>query len=588
MARDEGGAGLEAFKARLPIADVVGRFVRLTRRGHEHVGLCPFHKEKSPSFTVAGDKGFFHCFGCGASGNAIDFVMRLEGLEFRDAVLRVADLTGIEAPQLGSRGEGRRVDDALHRACQAAATWFAGRLRSADGEAAMRYLVGRGVSEGAARRFGLGYAPERRDGLKRALLAEGFTEAQLVEAGLLIAPEEGGASFDRFRHRLMFPIQDRRGRVVAFGGRALGEARAKYLNSPDTPLFHKGELLYNLANARQPARTAGTVLVVEGYMDVIACAEAGFGHTVAPLGTALTDRQLGLLWQVTDEPVICLDGDAAGLRAAAKVAEKVLPMLQAGRSVRFALLPEGEDPDSLVRGQGADALDAVIGKATSLVDFLWQQAVRERPCETPEQKAGFERHLRSLVQAITDPSVRSHYFDELVGRRFRSMFRSGRGRATSPLRAGVKSTLRIAAVRRSELPLLRPFVLDPELLSEVEDEVASLEFSDPDLDKLRLDLLAWNSAREGLDVRTLHDHLRSSGNAAIVSEMLVGRSSSPSSRDVVLAEWRDALIQYERSRTRRMAGSELARAIEERWSDRELDTMRLRQDRTINQNDGSA
>ncbi|WGF86516.1 DNA primase [Marinivivus vitaminiproducens] len=584
MARDD-AAGLDAFKARLPIADVVGRFVRLTRRGREHVGLCPFHKEKTPSFTVAGDKGFFHCFGCGASGNAIDFVMKLEGLEFRDAVLRLADLTGIEAPQLGARVEGQRVDDALYRANHAAATWFTGRLRSPEGEGAVRYLAGRGVSEGATVRFGLGYAPERRDALKRALMAEGFTEAQLIEAGLLIAPEDGGASFDRFRHRLMFPIHDRRGRVVAFGGRALGEARAKYLNSPDTQLFHKGELLYNLANARQPARAAGTVLVVEGYMDVIACAEAGLAHAVAPLGTALTDGQLGLLWQLTEEPVICLDGDAAGLRAAGRVAEKALPMLQAGRSVRFALLPQGEDPDSLVRGQGAGALDAVVAKAMPLVDFLWQQALRERPCGTPEQKAGFERHLRNLIQTIADASVRSHYYDELVSRRFRSMFRSGRGR---PASGDLKSTLRIRAVRRSEAPLLRPFVLDPDLLNEVEDEVASLEFSDPDLDKLRLDLLAWKTSQVGLDVRSLHDHLRSSGNAMIVNEMLGERSSFSAGREAVLAEWRDALLQYERSRTRRLAGSEMAQAIEERWSDQELATMRLAQDRIINRNDGSA
>ena len=356
---DSGTITLEEFKARLPLVEIVARHVRLSRRGREHLGLCPFHQEKTPSFTVSEAKGFYHCFGCGQHGNAIDFVMALEGLDFSQAIQRLAELTGLPAPRRDG-APAPAVDQTLYAANAAAARWFAGRLESAQGAQAAAYLAGRGLDRDTILRFGLGYAPDDRTALKRALQAEGYPETTLLEAGLLTRPDDGDASYDRFRQRVMFPIQDRRGRVVGFGGRALGEARAKYLNTAETPLFHKGELLYGLALARPAVRERGTVVVAEGYMDVIALAQAGFANAVAPLGTAVTEAQLALLWQLADEPVVCLDGDEAGLRAAHRLIERALPLLKPGKSLRFALLPAGQDPDSLLRaararGAGAPA-----------------------------------------------------------------------------------------------------------------------------------------------------------------------------------------------------------------------------------------
>ncbi len=338
---DGGAISLEEFKARLPLIEIVARHVRLTRRGREHLGLCPFHQEKTPSFTVSEAKGFYHCFGCGQHGNAIDFVMALEGLDFGQAISRLAELTGLPAPRRAGNAEPP-VDRTLYAVNEAAARWLAGRLESAQGTEAAAYLAKRGLDAATILRFGLGYAPSERTALKRALQAEGYAEPSALEAGLLVQPEDGGPSFDRFRHRVMFPIHDRRGRIVGFGGRALGEARAKYLNTPDTPLFHKGELLYGLALARPAVRERGTVIVAEGYMDVIALAQAGFANAVAPLGTAVTEAQLALLWQQADEPVVCLDGDEAGLRAAHRLIERALPLLE--RRQVAALCPPAARP----------------------------------------------------------------------------------------------------------------------------------------------------------------------------------------------------------------------------------------------------
>ena len=401
----EGGAiSLEEFKARLPLIEIVARHVRLTRRGREHLGLCPFHQEKTPSFTVSEAKGFYHCFGCGQHGNAIDFVMALEGLDFGQAISRLAELTGLPAPRRAGNGEPP-VDRTLYAVNEAAARWLAGRLESAPGAEAAAYLAKRGLDRATILRFGLGYAPSDRTALKRALQAEGYAEPSAIEAGLLAQPEDGGPSFDRFRHRVMFPIHDRRGRIVGFGGRALGEARAKYLNTPDTPLFHKGELLYGLALARAAVREHGTVIVAEGYMDVIALAQAGFANAVAPLGTAVTEAQLALLWQLADEPVVCLDGDEAGLRAAHRLIERALPVLSAGKSLRFALLPPGQDPDSILRRRGRDFLAKVIAEAIPLHELLWSRESATRSLHVPQQRLALEKRFRELAATIPDRTL---------------------------------------------------------------------------------------------------------------------------------------------------------------------------------------
>ncbi len=446
---DQSAISLDEFKARLPLAEIVARHVRLTRRGRDLWGCCPFHNEKTPSFHVVQDKGFYHCFGCGQHGNAIDFVMALEGLDFAQAIARLAELTGLPAPRRSGLPTVA-IDHTLYAANEAAARWFAGRLESAQGAEAAAYLAGRGLDRVIIERFGLGYAPGDRAALKRALLAEDYSEQALIEAGLLVAPDDGGASFDRFRHRVMFPIHDRRGRVVGFGGRALGEAKAKYLNTPETAAFHKGELLYGLTLARPAVRERATVVVAEGYMDVIALARAGFANAVAPLGTAITEAQLGLLWQLADEPIVCLDGDEAGLRAGHRMIERALPLLKPGKSLRFALMPRGVDPDDMVRRWGPASLAAKLRDAKPLLDFLWDSEIRHKVLDTPERQAALRQRLRALAQTITERDLR-WLFQQSVEQRWQAQF----GRRERPRDAKAGSDARACADGRPE-PAWRP------------------------------------------------------------------------------------------------------------------------------------
>ncbi|MFQ5984733.1 MAG: DNA primase, partial [Alphaproteobacteria bacterium] len=358
---------LDEIRSRVPLADLIGRRVRLVRRGREHVALCPFHSEKTPSFTVSEDKGFFHCFGCGAHGDVIAFLMRIDGLSFPEAVVRLAREAGLPLPARDPAARARaKRDMSLYAVLEAACAWFEERLQATGGKAARDYLARRGVDDGTLRAFRLGWAADERAALKTALAAQGVSEATMLGAGLVVAPDDGRAPFDRFRGRIMFPIIDLSGRVIAFGGRALADKGPKYLNSPETPLFHKSSVLYGLAEARKAARETGTVVVTEGYMDVLALHRAGFRNAVAPLGTALSETQMTVLWRLAPEPILCFDGDAAGRRAAWAAAERALTVLRPGRSLRFATLPKGEDPDSLVARRGADAMRVVLERARPL------------------------------------------------------------------------------------------------------------------------------------------------------------------------------------------------------------------------------
>lgn len=526
---------LEEFKARLPLVDIVARRVRLQRHGREHTGLCPFHKEKSPSFTVSEEKGFYHCFGCGAHGNAIDFVMTLEGLDFAAALERLADMTGIPAPRRDG-GSAPRVDRALYDANAAALLWFERRLWGEGGQGARAYLLRRGLDETVARRFRLGLAPAERTALKAALLAQGFSEPQLVAAGLLATGEDDGRSFDRFRQRLMFPILDARGRPVGFGGRALGDAKAKYLNTADTELFHKGSLLYNLAAAARPARESGTLVLAEGYLDVIALVRAGVDGAVAPLGTAITEAQLEAAWKLVPEPLLCLDGDAAGVRAAHRAALKALPLLRAGRSLRIALLPAGEDPDSLLAGQGAAALRAALERPRALVDFLWQTEHDALPIDTPERRADLARRLRLLIRQIGDGEVRQHYgvaFRERLqalwparparGRLPRGQAAGperGRGWTSEPASLALRATDPAIAQQRR---LLEQVLRDPGLLVEAEEDLAAIELPDRRLDQLRVEMLTWYAQGGSLDATALRNHLSRYDFAELVEQLLADR-----------------------------------------------------------------
>jgi DNA primase len=555
----EPGLTLEDFKARLPIVDVVGRWVRLKPRArHDFWGCCPFHNEKTPSFHVRQDKGIYHCFGCGAHGNAIDFVMAVEHVEFAEALDRLGELTGLPAPRREVVTKPK-VEPGLFEALAEAGTWFERNLRSPPGRAAASYLERRGVAPALAARFRLGYAPAERQAMKSALIAAGIGEPMLLRAGLLVQPEDGGTSFDRFRDRLMFPIADARGRIVGFGGRALGEAKAKYLNSPETELFHKGSLLYGLPDAARAVRAAGTLLVVEGYMDVIGLARAGMDHAVAPLGTALTEEQLEELWRHTPEPVLCFDGDAAGLRAAQRAADRALPLLRPNRSLRFVLLPAGEDPDSIVARQGAAAMQVLLSQPTTLVDFLWEQATAGVPLDTPERRVAVERGLMARLATIGDRDLRAHYRRELGGR-LRELWRP-RGRAAMRV-AGQTATGRLAvpvqsADRRAEEALLEPFLLAPQLLEQLEEELARLVLLDTELERLRCEILAWYAGAPPLDAEQLRAHLTRHDLEPLVEHILRLRLSARvvsrfGDEDDVHEAWRLAAARHSRSVARRM------------------------------------
>ncbi len=517
---------LDELRNRVAIADLIGRRVRLQRRGREHVGLCPFHNEKTPSFTVSDDKGFFHCFGCGAHGDAVGFVMRSEGLSFPEAVEKLAGEAGLAIPASSPEERQRAQREAtLHGVLEAAAAWFEAQLASAAGQAALAYLQGRGLEERATSRFRLGYAPDSRGALKSALGRAGFADDLMVEAGLLVKPEEGGPAYDRFRGRVIFPISDRRGRVIAFGGRILAEGEPKYLNSPETPLFHKGRTLYGLAQAQKPAREHGAVIVAEGYMDVIALSQAGFEHAVAPLGTALTEEQILELWRLAPEPVLCFDGDAAGQRAAARAAERALPLLQPGRSLRFALLPAGEDPDTLIRRQGPGAMEAVVQHAGPLADRVWEMETVGRAFDTPERRAGLRRRLEERVGRIADRTVARDYRIEMEKRLDAAFGRTwGRhrpGRARPGLGGGQAARMGAPAGDRQREALILAVILNhPELLAGHGEELARLALADADLDKLRGAIIDLAASHPDLDSATLRNQLTEMGWAAALDAVL--------------------------------------------------------------------
>lgn len=400
-------AFLDELRARTSLSALVGKTVKLTRAGGEHKGCCPFHNEKTPSFYVNDAKGFYHCFGCSAHGDAIRWMTDQRGLPFIDAVKELAAAAGLDMPapdpRAADKAERRR---GLHEAMADAQAWFVAQLSGIAGGEARTLIERRGLTADIARAFGLGFAPDARGKLRSALA--GYGDPALIEAGMLISVE-GKEPYDRFRGRLMIPIRDARGRVIAFGGRVIGAGEPKYLNSPDTPLFDKGRTLYNLDRAAPAARKANRLFVVEGYMDVIALAQAGIGEAVAPLGTALTEHQLERLWRIVDVPILCFDGDAAGQKAAIRAAHRALPLLAPGRSLSFVTLPDGQDPDDLVRARGPAAFEMLVRAAEPLVERLWKHEVAAGPLSTPEERAGLRRRLTDLAQSIADPSVRSEY-----------------------------------------------------------------------------------------------------------------------------------------------------------------------------------
>lgn len=512
---------LDELRSRTILSALIGRSIKVTKAGREYKACCPFHNEKTPSFTINDEKGFYHCFGCSAHGDAIRWMTDYRNLPFMDAVKELAAQAGMEVPasdpQAAKKAEQRA---GLHDVMAAAQKWFVQQFQSIEGAAAREYLQRRGIREDIIRQFGFGFAPDSRGGLKKAL--DQFGEPALIEAGLLIAVDDK-EPYDRFRGRLMIPIRDRRGRVIAFGGRIMGDGEPKYLNSPDTPLFDKGRTLYNLDLCGPAARQADQVIVVEGYMDVIALSQAGFGNSVAPLGTALTETQLAMLWRMAEKPLLCFDGDAAGQKAAMRAALRALPHLQPGYSLQFITLPPGVDPDDLLKTEGPTAFRDLINKSVPLVDFLWQAEFGARPLVTPEDRAGLKQRLGLHVANIADSEIRRHYADafrekldsvfsrnrndNIAARPFRPgqngmSSRKGRGNSFSPFIP--PATEEAHGIGRNGVDILAQGILTcllrfPRLINEHQDSLIDYQPKDRAHAKLLAAILDSNFSKEGLD-----------------------------------------------------------------------------------------
>jgi len=515
---------LEELKARIRPSDVVGRHVKLKRQGREFAGLSPFTNEKTPSFFVNDEKGFYHCFSSGKHGDAISFLMEVEGLSFPEAVESLATMAGMELPKADPQAEARAARNKQTVSwMERAQEFFEKTLYRSEGDAARDYLKGRGMSKTAAKAFGMGFAPNSFSALKDELIAQGAQPAQLIEAGLLIEPDDRSKSpWDRFRDRIMFPIHDTRGRLVAFGGRAMAkDAKAKYLNSPETPIFQKGRLLYNYHRARKafsnPQNTARGLIVAEGYMDVIALSRAGFGHTVAPMGTALTEDQLDLLWRVGPEPILCFDGDKAGLRAAFRSIERALPLLRPGQSLRFAMLPEGKDPDDLIRAEGPPAMAKVLEAAVPLVDMLWRREVEAESLNTPEAKAGLKSRLYKALEEIENGDVKALYKTELLSRFDANYGWQAQRRKQSPSETKADKTTQIEAAKklasnaRVETTLMGAILEFPELLERVDERLFELNFTNPDCAALQKSVLDWWRQTKAVEKTHLFAHIQSTG-----------------------------------------------------------------------------
>lgn len=522
-------AFLDELRARTLLSAVISPSVKLIRAGREWKACCPFHNEKTPSFTINDEKGFYHCFGCGAHGDAIRFLTDARGLPFMDAVKELAGKAGLEVPapdpQARERAERTSTLTDVMASCQ---KWFAEQLAGIEGAEAREYLTKRGITPAVVARFGIGFAPEGRNKLKTAL--SGLGEDKLVETGMLIKNDEG-ETYDRFRGRVMIPIRDARGRIIAFGGRILGPGEPKYLNSPDTPLFDKGRTLYNLDLASPATRSAKRLIVVEGYMDVIALDRAGIAEAVAPNGTAVTEHQLERMWRLDPNPILCFDGDSAGQKAAIRAATRALPHLGPERTLRFVDLPAGQDPDDVVNNGGREALEALFAEPEPLVDRLWRHELQTQPLTTPEARAGLRQRLIEHSQAIGDQALARLYRDEWL-RRFhdevtparpnfqpRQPFRPNqRAKGWVPPKPPAGPVPRAIAATGIDRAFARALVLGfvnfPEALEHHCEQLASLPIGEAALARIRDRLVDAAVSGEMLDRETLATILRDSGTAA--------------------------------------------------------------------------
>ena len=514
-------AFLDELRARTTLSGVITPSVKLIRAGREWKACCPFHNEHTPSFTVNDEKGFFHCFGCGAHGDAIRFLTDHRGLSFMDAVKELAAKAGMEVPAPDPRAREQAERTAtLTDVMAEVAKWYAEQLNGLAGAGARKYLQGHGGDVAASASFGLRFSPASRTALERAL--EKLGEDKLIETGMLIRPEEDEKeSYDRFRGRLMIPIRDPRGRVIAFGGRILGPGEPKYLNSPQTPLFDKGRTLYNLDRAGPASRTAKRLIVVEGYMDVIALDRAGIGEVVAPNGTALTEDQLERLWRLDPSPILCFDGDNAGKKAAIRAATRALPLLRPDRTLRFVELPPGQDPDDVIRAGGSQAFEELVAGSAPLDARLWRHELEAEPLTTPEAWAGLKQRLIAQANSIGHADLSRMYREDWLNQFYqqrrpaaaassrpatpRGSFRNGR---FVPPAAPVREEAKTIASSGIDVPTARALILGftnfPEEIPAHCEQLASLPIADKSTAKIRDDLVnaAFSGAtldREGIN-----------------------------------------------------------------------------------------
>ncbi len=602
---------LEEIRARLPASEVVGRRVKLKKAGREWKGLSPFQQEKTPSFFVNDQKQAWFDFSSGLNGNIFDFVMKTEGVSFPEAVERLASMAGVALPVAtpdAARQEQRRRT--LYDVMELAAKFFADTLASRNGAKARGYLADRAILPQTQVQFRLGYAPPDRFALKEYLGAQGIPVEDMVETGLLVAGDDIPVPYDRFRDRVMFPITDGRGRVIAFGGRALEkDVPAKYLNSPETPLFHKGDNLYNLASARQAAHNGAQLIVVEGYVDVIAMVTSGFAGAVAPLGTALTENQLALLWKMADEPILCFDGDRAGQKAAYRAADLAMPQLTPGKSLRFATLPEGQDPDDLARSGGRGAIEEVISAARPLADVLWSREIEGGNFATPERRAALEARIGELANTIRDEVVRRYYKQDLAqrlqntfapesprsfqgrgfnneSRRFPQRSPGGPNRFSTGGGAGFKSGSRPpfgpnsppgavaspqlanspimrgqrSALSRREALILQCLINHPWLLHDHLEEVAALELAHGEAHKLRAGIIAafandhHHSPDPTEQAEKMRADLEKNGLSQIVQRVdraittsAVFGATPAAAREDVLSTWQQLVVLHQKT-----------------------------------------
>jgi DNA primase len=522
---------MNEIKSRVRVSDVVAKHVKLKRQGREFSGLSPFTGEKTPSFFVNDEKGFYHCFSSGKHGDAISFLMELEGLTFPEAVERLAEQIGIEMPKSDPAAEQKAARNKNTISwMEHAQEFFQKSLYKNVGEPSRDYLKGRGLTKTAADYFGIGYAPNNFSALKDDLIQKGAKLNTLIEAGLLVQPEDASRQpWDRFRDRIIFPIHDSRGRLVAFGGRAMdSNSKAKYLNSPETPIFQKGQLLYNYHRAHKavssPQSSHRGLIVAEGYMDVIALARAGFKHAVAPMGTALTESQLMLLWRSGPEPILCFDGDKAGIRAAYRSIERALPLISPTRTLRFAMLPDGEDPDDLIKTKGKIEMQNILSQSIPLVKMLWEREINLESLNSPEAKAGLKSRIFDAIKEIQNMEVRAQYRNDLLGR-FDSEF--GRGvkyqsnnftSSRNPSTA-LKETMRPNAITTAREKRLISAILEwPELLSYLDEVFFGLKFTSSAAIQMQSTLLSYWQLTKSVEKSSLNAHITNHGMELLKSE----------------------------------------------------------------------